>query len=146
MSEATPRRRASVAVVVRVLVLGEAVVFLTAALVHLGIHIPVGVMALAEPRIIPATIVEGFCGLVFAGSAYAVFTRKPWAWKATTTAHVVALAGVLLGMVALAIGLGPHTEANALYHRVMLVVLVGGLLLLVTPISRATLGRSNWAS
>jgi hypothetical protein len=146
MSETTPRRRASVALTVRVLVVGEALVFLIAALVHLGIHIPVGVMVLAEPRIVPATIVEGLCGFVFAGSAYGVFTRRQWAWTATTAAHIVALAGVLLGMVALAVGAGPHTAANALYHRVMLVVLGGGLLLLVTPISQAALGHSNWAS
>ena len=51
---------------------------------------------------------------------------------AATGAHAVALAGVLWGMVAIAAGRGPHTQLNDTYHRVMVVVLAAGLILLLT--------------
>lgn len=57
-------------------------------------------------------IVEGLCGLFLAVSAYALFTRRTWAWPAATAAHVFALAGVLLGISAIAAGRGPHTLLN----------------------------------
>jgi hypothetical protein len=50
---------------------------------------------------------------------------------------------VLLGVFALAAGLGPRTEANAIYHRTMLVVLVAGLALFQTPVAKAALGRGR---
>jgi fluoride ion exporter CrcB/FEX len=137
------QRRTTVATTVGVLVVVYAATFLLGALLHLGVRIPVGFAVLSEPRIVPATIVEGFCALVLTISAYAVFTHKGWAWPAVTSAHAFALAGVLLGMVALAVGAGPRTELNDIYHRVMLVMLVAGLAFLSMPIARAALGRAN---
>ena len=50
----------------------------------------------------------------------------------------------MMGMVALAMGLGPTTELNLVYHRVILGVLVVGLVLLVsTPGRRALRGREG---
>ncbi len=76
-------------------------------------------------------------------SAYALFARGSWAWLAATAAHVFALAGVLFGMFALAQGWGPRTESNDIYHQVMLLLLIVGLLLLATPIARTALGHSS---
>src|SRR5205823_14806982 len=90
MIETTTRRRNAVATAVRVLLVVEAVAFLLAALVHLGMPIPLG---LAEPRIVPATIAEGLSGLFFTVSAYAGFARRTWAWPLTTAAHAFARAG-----------------------------------------------------
>jgi hypothetical protein len=59
---------------------------------------------------------------------------------AATAAHAVALAGVLWGMVAIAAGRGPHTQLNDTYHRVMVVVLGAGLILLLTRPGRTLLG------
>ena len=67
-----PRRQATVTTVIGVLIVIEAITFLLAALTHLGIPFPLG---LTEPRIIPATIVEGLCGIFLMVSAYAVFIR-----------------------------------------------------------------------
>jgi len=120
-----------------------AVTFLTGTLLHLGVRIPLGFAVLAEPRIIPATIVEGLCGLFLAVGAYAVLSHRTWAWPALTAAHAFALGGVLLGMVALAVGAGPSTELNTVYHRVMLVALAAGLVFLLTPVGRAVLGRGS---
>lgn len=117
----------------------EAVSLLIGAIVHLGVKIPVGIMVLTEPQIIPATIVEGFCGLVLLGAAYAVFTHKPWSWGAVVAAQTIALGGVVLGVVALAFGAGPNTASNALYHRTMLALLVGGLVLLSTRTMKTAL-------
>ena len=146
MTETTTHRYAGATTAIGVLIALYAVTFLLGALLHLGVRIPLGFTVLAEPQIIDATIVEGLCGLFLAVSAYAVFTRRAWAWPAATAAHAFAVAGVLLGIGALAAGLGPSTELNYVYHRVILVVLVAGLALLLTPIGRAALGRGNRAS
>jgi len=125
-----------VVTVITVLMVAEAVTFLLAALLHLGI--PLG---FSEPRIIPAAIVEGLCGLFLAVSLSGVVTRTTWAWGSALAAHLVAVAGVLLGIISLALGLGPSTVANTIYHRVILGVLIVVLVLLATPAARAALGR-----
>jgi hypothetical protein len=122
-----------------------AATFLVAVLLHVGVQIPVGFAVLDEPRRPFAVIVEGVAGIVLAVGAFPVFTRKTWAWAAATWAHGVALAGVLWGMVAVAAGRGPHTELNDTYHRMMVALLGAGLILLLTPLGRRSLGRDRWA-
>jgi hypothetical protein len=139
----TTRRQPTLATAIGILAVLYAVTFLVGALLHLGVRIPMGFAVLAEPRIVPATIVEGLCGLGLAVGAYATLSRRSWAWAAVTGAHAFALGGVLLGMAALAVGAGPSTELNTVYHRVMLVALVAGLVLLLTPVGRAALGRGD---
>lgn len=139
MSEGGLRPLTTLVVAIGALAVVEAVALLTGALVHLGIRIPLGFVVLEEPRIVPATVVEGLCGFVLLGSAYAVFAGKRWAWIVAVVAHTVALTGVLLGITALAVGAGPNTASNALFHRVMLVALVVGLVLLATPAARSAL-------
>jgi hypothetical protein len=136
MMKTTTGSSTPIVTLISVLMVGEALTFLLAALLHLGI--PLG---FSEPRIIPAAIVEGLCGLLLAGSAYAVFVRTRLAWGAALAAHLFAVAGVLLGIISLALGLGPSTVVNTIYHRVILGVLVVVLVLLTTPAARAALGR-----
>jgi hypothetical protein len=133
IKQPTIHRRTGVAAVVGTLSALYAVTFFSGALLHLGLRIPLGFTVFSEPRIIPATIAEGLCGLALTVAALAVFARLSWAWTAAFAAHAFALGGVLLGMGALAVGAGPSTELNTIYHRVMLVALVAVLtLLLVT--------------
>jgi hypothetical protein len=146
LTETPAPRQAPIPTTVGILAVPYALTFLLGALLHLGVRIPVGSVVLAEPRIFPATIVEGLCGLFLATGAYAVFTRKTWAWRAITTAHAFALGGVLLGTAALAVGAGPSTELNTIYHRVILAALVVGLVFLLTPTGRAALGRGDRSS
>jgi hypothetical protein len=87
-------------------------------------------IAESEPRIIPAFIVEELCGLFLAVSACGLVTRKGWAWRTTLAALRVAAAGVILGLTALALGRGPRTVSNDLYHNLMLVLLIASLVLL----------------
>jgi hypothetical protein len=140
MMKTTTRSFPAVVTVISMLMVAEAVTFLLAALLHLGI--PLG---FSEPRIIPAAIVEGLCGLFLAVSTYAVVARTTWAWGTALAAHLFAVAGVLLGITALALGAGPSTEANTIYHRVILGVLVVVLVGLSTPAARAALGHRTQA-
>jgi hypothetical protein len=126
-----------------VLAAGYAVTFLVAVLLHVGVEIPLGFAVLQEPRRPVAVLVEGVAGLLLGLGALAILARRTWAWAAVTGAHAVALAGVLWGMVAVAAGRGPHTPLNDTYHRVMVVLLAATLLLLLTPLGRASLGRDR---
>ncbi len=129
-----------VAVALGVLSLIWAATFFLGALLHAGITVDLGFAVLEEAPILPARIVESLCGIALAMGAWAVLTRRGWAWAAATTGHVVALAGVLLGTVAVAApGRGPSSVLNDTYHRLMIVVLVSGLVALATPSLRATL-------
>src|ERR687885_1815242 len=119
MIETVTPRQAAVATVVRVLVVLETVAFLLAALLHLGARIPVGFAVLATDPILPAAIVEGLAGLVFAVSAYAVFSRTTWAWPVAIIAHAFALAGVLLGMWAITARFGPPSVVKETHHPPM---------------------------
>ena len=120
-----------------------AVTFFFGALLHLGLEIPLGFAVLQEPTIAPATIVEGVCGVALAVAAVTVLTRKGWAWTAAVAAHGFALGGVVLGIAALAVGAGPTTELNTIYHRVMLVALVAMLALLISPAGRTAFRRAS---
>jgi hypothetical protein len=126
-----------------VLAAGYAVTFLVAVLLHVGVEIPLGFAVLEEPRRPVAVLVEGVAGLLLGLGALAVLARRTWAWAAVTGAHAVALAGVGWGMVAVAAGRGPLTQLNDTYHRVLVLLLAGTLLLLLTPLGRTSLGREH---
>ena len=119
-----------------------AATFFFGALLHLGARVSLGFAVLDEPRILPATIVESLCGLALAACAFAVLTRRRGAWTTAVAAHAFALGGVLLGMAALAVGAGPSTELNTVYHWVILVALVATLGLLLRPAGRSALEQT----
>jgi hypothetical protein len=143
MADLGAAERTVIRTAVGVLAAGYAATFVVAVLLHVGVEIPLGFAVLEEPRRPVAVLVEGVAGLLLGLGALAVFARRTWAWAAVTGAHAVALAGVLWGMVAVATGRGPHTPLNDTYHRVMVVLLAATLLLLLTPLGRASLGRER---
>lgn len=132
-------RTPSPSTIVGVLLLLYALTFALAAALHLGAPIPLGGGVLTEPRILPAAIVESLCALALAISGYGVLARKDWAWRATVGAHALALAGVLMGIAALAAGRGPSTALNTAYHLTMMMVFGAGLALLPTRAARRAL-------
>ncbi len=136
MIASTPSRQATVAMSLGIFTAVEGVAFLLAALSHTGMR----VLPFDEPRIVDAAIVEGLCGIFFVGSAVSVFARAAWAWLALVASHTFALLGVLVGIAAIAAGLGPHSIFNDTFHRVAVVVLVVMLIVLATPAARAALG------
>ena len=137
----TIHRRTGVATAVGILSAVYAATFFFGALLHLGVRIPLGFAVLAEPTILPAAIVESLCGLALSFGAFAMLTRMNRAWTVALAAHAFALGGVLLGVTALALGAGPSTDLNTVYHRIMLVALVGVLALLLSPTGRTVLRR-----
>jgi hypothetical protein len=138
-----PRNHSGLTLAFRALTTFDAASFFLGSAAHVGRAIPLGVATLHEPRIVPATIVEGLCGAALTVGAYAQFARKPWAWPATVAANAIALGGVFLGIGALSAGRGPRTELNDDYHRLMVVLLGGALVVLVTRAGRAALGRGE---
>ena len=88
MIETTTRRWTTVVRVISVLIVAEAISFLLASLLHMGVQFPLGI---SEPPNRYAAIVEGLCGLFLSVSAYAVFAGKTWAWRVAVAAHVFAV-------------------------------------------------------
>jgi hypothetical protein len=140
-AQANAQRLPAIAVVVRVLVVFDIVALLFAAALHVqGVHIPLGSMVFEEPQIVPAAVVEGLAGGLFAVAAYTVFAGRRGAWLWTFVAHVFAILILLLGILA------RRTETstfNYVSHLVVLGVFVIGLALLLTPAARIALRRGN---
>jgi hypothetical protein len=106
--------------------IANAALFLFGAVQHAGISLG----RFHEPRIVPAAIVETTCALFLLWGSVAVLSDFSAHWKAALIGNLVAAAGVLLGMVALAAGRGPRTASNDLYHHIMLTLVGVSLLLL----------------
>jgi hypothetical protein len=109
----------------------NAVLFVFGAIQHAGVEIG----RFSEPLIIPAAIVESICALSLLWGLWAVIRDSPSVWRTVFTGNLIALAGVLLGIVALAAGRGPRTASNDNLHRVMLTLI--GLCLLALFIARS---------
>ena len=109
----------------------NAALFVLGAVLHAGVAIG----PLHEPRIELAAIVEATCGAALVYAARALFQRTTAARRVTMISNMIALGGVILGLVALAVGAGPRTATNDLYHRLMLTAIGASFLLLF--ISRA---------
>ena len=101
------------------LMLANAALFFFGAIQHAGVALG----PFHEPNIIHATIVETVCGLALLCGALALPCNWKKSWGAALTGNLIALAGVLLGMAALAIGAGPRTASNDLYHCLMLILI-----------------------
>jgi hypothetical protein len=99
------------------LMIVNAAVFFFGGVQHAGLSVG----RFHEPAIIPATIVEVFCGLCLLWGAIALFRSTRSAWRAALITNFVALGGVLLGVAALAAG--PRTPSNDVYHLMMLTLI-----------------------
>jgi hypothetical protein len=93
-------------------------------------HAGIGVGRFHEPLIVPAAIVEAVWGLCLLWGAIALFRNSRTRWRVALITNLVALGGVLLGIAALALGAGPRTASNDLYHRMML-ILIGAVILIL---------------
>lgn len=113
--------------ILAIIMLANAGLFFFGAIQHLGIQLG----AFHEPRIIPAAIVETICGISLTWGAAIVLARPLLGWSTPLISNLIALAGVCLGMVALALGRGPRTATNDLYHHIMLAMIAASFLLLL---------------
>lgn len=122
---------------VAALMLANAALFLFGATQHAGIRIG----PLSEPTILPASIVETLCALALIVGSFAAWTQSRRALPAALAGNLVAVTGVIIGMVALALDAGPRTASNDLYHRIMLALAGAAIVVLLLPSGRRTLKR-----
>jgi hypothetical protein len=108
--------------------------FVFGAVQHVGLEIG----SFREPVIIPAALVESICALALLWGLWAVVHGS---WPIAVTGNLIALAGVLLGIVALAAGRGPRTASNDNLHRVMLTLIGFSLLALFIARSLPNFGK-----
>jgi hypothetical protein len=108
------------------LMIANAAIFFFGGVQHAGITVG----RFHEPFIIPAAIVESVCGLCLLWGAIALFRNSTRRWRIALITNLIALGGVLLGIAALAVGAGPRTASNDLYHRMML-ILIGAVILIL---------------
>ena len=120
------------------LMLGNAALCVFGALQHAG----VAMGSLHEPTILPASIVEVLCALALSWGAAAVLKQSRKAWRAAFIGNLVAIIGVAIGIVALALGAGPRTASNDLYHGIMLALATASLVILLVPAGRTELRRN----
>jgi len=128
-------------VAVRIVLIFDTVALLFAAALHVdGASIPLGSAVFNEPQIVPAAIVEGLAGVIFAVSAYGSLANRAWAWTSAICAHIFAILGFIVGLIATRNG---TSSFNFTYHRVMLVIFVIGLIVLLLPVGRSALGHRS---
>lgn len=133
--------RPKMAAMFRILIVFDTIALLFAAALHVqGARISLGSGVFSEPQIVPAAIVEGLAGIVFALAAYAIFAGRRWAWSMTLFAHGFAILGFLVGLFATRNG---TSTFNHVYHLVMLGIFVLGLVLLLMSPAREALGSSR---
>ena len=121
----------------RLVVALEVLVYFGAALLHLGVRARLGFLVLAVPNaILPATIVEKILGLAVAANLVALMRRNRRSKAITVGIHLFVLVGVSLGMVALAIRVGPPPSADWTFHYVMLAAIAVVMILLAQGLIR----------
>src|SRR5262245_20697897 len=123
-------RRGSITLAFGLLTVANAELYVIAAVLHLGVTIPLGPVTLGFPEPIPAaTVVEGLLGAGLAVAGAAVLARGRAAWRWAWGAYGFALAGTLFG---LTIALLRRLEGPDIWvHFLMLAGLAGGFAVLV---------------
>ena len=117
----------------RILMMFNVALFFFGAIQHLGVVIG----SFHEPIIHPAAIVESTCGIALTVGVIALFRGTSSARCLAMIANFIAIAGVSLGMIALAAGRGPRTASNDTYHHIMLTLAIASLGILLIRRSNA---------
>jgi hypothetical protein len=105
---------------IRVFLLIEAAAFAAAALAHSGVL----VHGYEHQQ---ARVAESLTALVLLAGFVLSWIRPAWTRQAGIVAQGFALLGTLVGLVTIAIGVGPQTAPDVAYHLGILAVLVWGL-------------------
>ncbi len=107
---------------VRALLLLEAATFVVAALIHFG-------MLVGGYGHRKAGTAETVIAVVLLAGFVSSWAPRPWRWRAIIGAQAFAAVGVLVGLFTIAVGVGPRTGPDVVYHFAILAVLAGGLAL-----------------
>jgi hypothetical protein len=105
---------------VRDFLAAEIVIFATAALMHAGLF----GAALAHAA---ARNAETIIGVVLIAGLMAIGTRPDRTRQFGLLSQGLALAGTCVGLVTIAIGIGPRSLVDLMLHVTMIILLVGGL-------------------
>ena len=113
-------RAPSATLVARLFLVFEAATFLAAAVIHAG--------ALGERhRHGEAAIAETVIAIVLIAALALAWTPHPWPARLAVLAQGFALAGTLVGLFTIAIGVGPRTIPDVAYHVAIVFVITAGL-------------------
>ena len=104
----------------RLFLVFEAATFLAAAAIHSG--------ALVDGhRHREAAIAETVIAIVLIAALVLGFMPRPWPARLAVLAQGFALAGTLVGLFTIAIGVGPRTVPDVAYHVAIVLVITAGL-------------------
>jgi multisubunit Na+/H+ antiporter MnhB subunit len=98
----------------------EAATFVVASLVHSG-----ALLTGYEHR--EARIAEGVIAIALLLGLALTWVRPAWAGAAGLAAQGFALVGTMVGLLMIAVGVGPRTGLDLVYHAAIVVLLVWGL-------------------
>lgn len=107
--------------IIRSFLLFEAVTFVLAALVHSGILVQG-----YEHR--QARIAESVIAVVLLAGFALTWINVAWTRRAAIATQAFALLGTLVGLFTIAVGVGPRTVPDIVYHIAIVGVLVWGLI------------------
>ena len=111
---------------IRVFLLAEAAAFAAASLAHSGVL----VHGYEHPQ---ARVAEGVIAVVLLAGLVASLIRPQWIRPAGLAAQGFALLGTLIGLFTIAVGVGPRTAPDVVYHAGIVAVLVWGLVTAARP-------------
>lgn len=115
---------------IRTFLLVEALAFIAASLVHSGVLLPGYEHAQAR-------IAEGIIGAVLAVGWIVSLLQPDWTRAVGLAAQGFALLGTLVGLFTVAVGIGPRTVPDLIFHVVILILLAWGLAVTARSRSRA---------
>jgi hypothetical protein len=98
----------------------EAVSFITASLIHSGVLV-------SGYEHEQARTAEGVIAIVLVLGLTLAWMHSTWTRKAGMAAQAFALLGTMLGVAMIAIGVGPRTVPDIVYHIGIVIVLAWGL-------------------
>lgn len=107
----------------------EALAFLTAALIHFGILF----QGYEHPK---APIAESVIGGVLIIGLLATFVNPNQAATFARWAQIFAAVGTCVGLFTIAIGVGPRTAPDLVFHAAILATLIYGLFVVQRRVSR----------
>jgi hypothetical protein len=105
---------------IRLFMLFEAATFVIAALIHSG-------MLIQGYQHSEASAAEGIIAIVLLVGAALTWIRPAWVRQIGLAAQGLALFGTLIGVFVIAIGIGPRTVPDVVYHIGIVIVLIWGL-------------------
>ena len=111
----------------------EAFCFTFAAILHTGVRIAFLPDFFHDPRIVGATVVEGLCAILLAIAAMSLGSAHRRGWAFAVGAVAFSIGADIFGMALLALGFGPDSPFNFLFHRIGVTLLVITLAVLVAP-------------